>query len=454
MKTITTFYPLTITNTLTGAKELFKPIVDKQALLYVCGITPYDYAHLGHGRCYTVFDLLFRLLQVLEYEVTYCRNFTDIDDKLLARAQAEVNDQHAYPMIATKFINAFHEDMASLNCLTPTFEPRVTERIPEIISFIEHLIAKGNAYVVAGDVYYSIETFPEYGKLSKRDLSDLVVGARVQVREDKRSPFDFALWKKDIPGNPGWQSPWGWGRPGWHIECSALANHYLSQTIDIHGGGMDLIFPHHENEIAQSEGLHHKPLAHYWVHNAFVIINKEKMSKSLGNFFTLRQVFEHYDPMVVRYYLLNHHYRHPLEFSFTDLDSFAKSYQRLSLFFKPISLQSLTHEALMTVPLLQKLMNALCDDLNVAKFFGILFDNLSMLSDDQEQAGIVKALVQTTLGLSLEPLAEQKILVTPEIQELIVLREQARLAKDWAQADALREQLRALGFMIQDHKIT
>src|SRR5579872_5770169 len=242
----------TISNTLTGKKELFKSITPGKVLLYACGITPYDQAHMGHGRSYISFDVLTRWLKLLGYEVTYCRNFTDIDDKLLKKAQDQLGDIHRYKEIATKYINQYHDEMEALNCASPTVEPRVTDNIPLIIDFISDLIAKGYAYSVGGDVYFSIEKFPSYGKLSKQQIAELQAGARVEQGDIKRNPLDFALWKHEKEGT-FWASPWGYGRPGWHIECSALASHYLADQIDIHGGGRDLMFPHHENEVAQSE---------------------------------------------------------------------------------------------------------------------------------------------------------------------------------------------------------
>ena len=244
---------LKIINTLSGKKELFRPLFDK-VTMYVCGITPYDRAHIGHGRCYVVFDVLYRMLRFLGYRVIYCRNFTDIDDKLLKKAEHEFGDAQRYPEIAARNIKSFHQDMAALNCFSPDYEPRVTTHIPQIITFIDALIKKGHAYQANGDVYFQVSSFPSYGKLSRQKLDDLRGGVRIDVREDKRDQLDFVLWKGD-PEGKFWQSPWGYGRPGWHIECSALAREYLSDQIDLHGGGIDLIFPHHENEIAQSESL-------------------------------------------------------------------------------------------------------------------------------------------------------------------------------------------------------
>ena len=301
-----------LTNSCAGKKEIFD-IKNETVQLYVCGITPYDYTHIGHGRCYVLFDVLYRYLRSIGVKVIYCRNFTDIDDKLLCKAQELYGDQFQYKKVADAFIENYLQDMESLNCLFPDYQPRVTEVIDDIIEFIDGLIKKNCAYVVNGDVYFSVKNFPEYGQLSKRKLDQLCAGARVDINEQKRDPLDFALWKAGAEGT-FWKSPWGWGRPGWHIECSVMAYKNLGKTIDIHGGGMDLIFPHHENEKAQSEALWNQSFARVWMHVAFVQINKEKMSKSLGNFFTLRELFNKFDPMVIRFYLLSHHYRSPIDF--------------------------------------------------------------------------------------------------------------------------------------------
>ncbi|MBA2307201.1 cysteine--tRNA ligase [Candidatus Dependentiae bacterium] len=441
---------LTLFNTLTDKQEKFSA-QGSSVSLYACGITPYDYAHLGHGRCYVTFDVIYRLLKFLGYTVVYCRNFTDIDDKLIRRADKEYNDPEQYLRIAQRFIETFLEDMKALGCLSPDFEPRVTLHIPEIIAFIEGLVTLEKAYVTPlGDVYYSIESFPDYGKLSKRTPDELKVGARISVRGDKRNPADFALWKAADEA-PGWDSPWGFGRPGWHIECSAMSKAYLGDNIDIHAGGMDLIFPHHENEIAQSEGLHDKQFARYWVHNAFVRLNEEKMSKSLGNFFTLRDIFEHYDPMVIRYYYVTHHYRNPLDFKEDDLRGAVKSYQRLCRFFARIPTASLEELHKNVSPLVESLIAALCDDINGAKFFGILFDNLSQ--EGLNEASLVKGVLVHLLGLTMEPSTKDEVVITPEIECLLTEREEARKDKDWKKADEIREKLRLLGVEFQDKKL-
>ena len=309
---------LKIYNTLTGKKEPFEPIEPETVKMYVCGVTVYDYCHIGHARSALVFDVLRRYLEYSGYAVTFVKNFTDVDDKIIKRA----NEQGvSYGALATKYIQAYQEDMGKVGIRGATEEPRATEHMSAIVQLTEQLVNKGLAYVVDGDVYFEVSKYPEYGRLSKRRLEDLQAGARVEVDERKRHPMDFTLWKSSKPGEPAWESPWGPGRPGWHIECSAMSLRYLGETFDIHGGGMDLIFPHHENEIAQSCGATGKEFARYWVHNGFVQVNKEKMSKSLGNFFTIREIFEKSEwseeitGEILRYFLLSTHYHSPLEFS-------------------------------------------------------------------------------------------------------------------------------------------
>ncbi|HVW99488.1 MAG TPA: cysteine--tRNA ligase [Candidatus Babeliaceae bacterium] len=442
---------LTLTSTLSGKKDVFKPIYPQGPItLYVCGITPYDYAHVGHGRCYVTFDLLYRLLEHSGYKVLYCRNFTDIDDKLIAKAEKEFGDPLQYGKIAQRYVDAYNQDMKALACKDPVYEPRVTQVIPEIIAFIQELIATGHAYAIEGDVYFSIASFSDYGKLSKRSLDELLVGARVHVNEIKKNPLDFALWKAEAEGMY-WESPWGWGRPGWHIECSAMARKFLGEHLDIHGGGMDLIFPHHENEIAQSESLVGCPFARYWIHNAFVRINQEKMSKSLGNFFTLRDVFAKFDPMVVRYTILQHHYRSPLDFSFEELESAQKSYQRLCKLF--LDRSELVSSGQLYSSVAQSMLAMLYDDLNTPGMFGIVFENFRKLQDDVQLRREVYTILNSVLGLTLQPLAEKVIEITPEIQALMDEREAARMAKDWSRADKIRAQLKSLGVEVSDKKL-
>lgn len=440
-----------VTNSRTGKKEPFTPIEHKKASMYVCGITPYDYAHVGHGRVAVVFDLLYRLFKFLDFDVTYCRNFTDIDDKLLRRSQEELGDQLRYKELADKYIKAYSEDVKELNCLDPDIEPRVTDHISEIISFIQALVQNGNAYNVDGDVYFSISSFPNYGRLSKHKLEDLRSGSRVEVDTRKKDPLDFALWKKTDEGT-FWISPWGYGRPGWHIECSVLASHYLGKQIDIHGGGMDLLFPHHENEIAQSEALQKKTFVNYWMHNAFVRIDKEKMSKSLGNFFTLRQVFEKFAPIIVRFYYINHQYRAPLDFSFEELESLEKSYNRLCRLFVDPTGYSLEKKQVMDSEIVRKMITLLSDDLNSPGMLGVLFQHGEKIKNDPRERAAVQMFVQEVLGLPLKPIEGKKLELTPELRALIAEREEARKAKDWKKADELRDKLKELGVDVQDKK--
>lgn len=440
---------ITLHNTLTSRKQPLKPLSEKEITMYVCGVTPYDFSHMGHGRCYTSFDVLYRLLKALGQNITYCRNYTDIDDKLLVKAEREYGDPLRYHEVARTFIKAYQEDMQRLNCLTPDHEPYATKTIPEMIEHIENLIAKDHAYVVDGDVYFRVKSFKHYGALSKRKLEDLQAGARVDINEKKEDPLDFALWKSE-PEGMFWKSPWGYGRPGWHIECSAMAAKHLGKHIDIHAGGMDLIFPHHENEIAQSESVYGQPFAQIWLHNAFVRVDQEKMSKSLGNFFTLRDVFAQVDPMVVRFYFLQHHYRSPLDFSITDLKASEKAYRRLCKVFENVTCPTdRTDERVQRSALFIQLIASLQDDLNTAGALGTVFE---VLSDLGNQACAVKYFLQNVLGLTLEPLVEQEVVVTPEIQSLLDARQEARNQKDWARADMLRDQLKELGYDVQDKK--
>jgi len=440
------------TNTMTQKKEPFISH-DKQIVkMYVCGITPYDFAHIGHGRCYVTFDLLYRTLEFAGYKVIYARNFTDIDDKLLNRAQKELSDPRRFSEIADRFIQAYGRDMHKLNCQTPQYEPRVTEVIPQIITFVEKLIDKGFAYVHDGSVYFRIAKFKNYGALSKQSIKDLESGARIEIDEEKENPLDFALWKKDDV--VGYQSPWGQGRPGWHIECSVMADDIFKGPIDIHGGGMDLMFPHHENEIAQTESLYNGTFASFWIHNAFVRINKEKMSKSLGNFLTLHEILEKYDPMVVRFYYLKHHYRNPLDFSYEDLDSAAVAYKKIVHFFEDVSEKSVHDIDLVKNNLIVEAMNkALLDDLNTSAVFGILFEKMDILKNDAHAKSLVRYFIVNVLGLTLKKLKEKEVEITSEIQELLSQREQARADKNWALSDQLRDKLRDLGVDIQDKKI-
>jgi len=440
-----------IYNTVSAQEEIVHSLLPHVITLYVCGITPYDYAHVGHARVYVTFDVLYRLLKIYGYNVIYCRNFTDIDDKIIKKAKAIYDNPLRYADITQQYIRAFHQDMDALNCLRPTYEPHVTEHIPEIIAFIQELINTGHAYQVEGDVYFSIQSFTTYGKLSKRSIDDMRAGARVEPNEKKQNPLDFALWKAE-PEGMFWNSPWGYGRPGWHIECSVLASQYLGNHIDIHAGGLDLVFPHHENEIAQSESIHGTPFARYWMHNGFVQIHHEKMSKSLGNFLTLHDIFKKFHPHVVRFYLLSHHYRAPLEFSFDDLASSAKAYSRLCRAYEKVDLHhAIDNAALLNNHIIKHMLSYIDQDLNIQGAFGLLFEHLALWASSPD-APYIKSFMMHVLGLPLEIIPEHGSVITPEIADLIAQREEARIAKDWERADAIRKQLQELGVEVKDLK--
>ncbi|KKQ32239.1 MAG: Cysteine-tRNA ligase [candidate division TM6 bacterium GW2011_GWF2_37_49] len=443
-------FEIKLTNSLSKKKEIFVPLRKNELKIYVCGITPYDYSHLGHGRSYVNFDVLVRLFKFLGYDVNYVRNFTDIDDKILNKAQ-QLGNIGSYKELANEFIEAYHQDLAALGCLSPNSEPRVTEYVPQIIIFIKELLKNKNAYVIDSDVYYDISTFNNYGKLSGRSLYDQQAGARIEVDFRKKNPEDFVLWK----GNNDemfWNSPWGYGRPGWHIECSVMASELLGKTVDIHGGGADLIFPHHENEIAQSEGLHGCVLANYWLHNAFITINKEKMSKSFGNFVTLKDIFKKFDPMILRYFFLQHHYRTPIDFNCDELNASQTAYKKLVAAFGDHQIKQ-TSTSVPQNEIALKMFESLCDDLNTPKLIGLIFENLSEIKANSELINFTKSILVNILGFSLKQILEEQIEITPQIQELINQREQARRDKNWALSDKLRDQLKVLGYEIRDTKI-
>lgn len=437
-----------LSNTLTGKKDLFKSIEENKVKLYACGITPYDYSHVGHARLFMFVDTLVRLLRFIGYDVNFVRNITDIDDKILQRAKDKLGDMMRYKEISEKFTKMYDEEMLLLNCVKPDHEPKVTEHMDVIIKFVEGLVEKGCAYVVDNDVYFDVSTFKDYGELSGKSLEDLMSGIRVDVDPRKKNPGDFALWK----GNKEslfWKSPWGYGRPGWHIECSAMIREYLGDTIDIHCGGMDLIFPHHENEIAQSESFTGKTFVNYWVHTAFLNINKEKMSKSLGNILTIKSILEKYDPMVLRFYFLQHHYHKPMDFSFETLDSSKVAYERLMQIFsgfdEPENKFDLENE------IVKEIIDTLCDDVNTPKMLGIIFDNLSEIKNNESLSMSVFNILSNVCGLKFAPIKAKEI--TPEIEKLIQEREEARREKSWELADKLREELKKLGYEVKDPKI-
>jgi cysteinyl-tRNA synthetase len=456
-------------NTLTGKKEEFIPLEGKTVKMYVCGPTVYDHAHIGHARSAVVFDVIRRWLEYRGYKVIYVRNYTDIDDKIIKRSREEGIPWYE---VAQKYIDSYEEDMRALNVKEPTYKPRVTEHIPEIIKVVKGLIEKGYAYEANGDVYFSVEKFPSYGKLSKRKLEELIAGARIEPGEGKKNPLDFALWKKSKESEPGWESPWGIGRPGWHIECSVMSMKYLGETIDIHGGGLDLIFPHHENEIAQSESYTGKPFVRYWIHNGFVMVNKEKMSKSLGNFFTVKEILEKFSPDVLRLFLLSTHYRSPIDFSTERLEEAERSLKRLINFIDSREvISSLPEkgeegEVIDVESYRKEFEEAMDDDFNTAKALGVLFElvkEANQVKDKYLREGripkatkisLLKAveLVESMLkllGLKLEREKEEGI--EDELIKLLVeVRGELRKRKIFDLADMIRDRLKELGITLED----
>lgn len=458
---------LKIFNTLSGEKEDFLPLKQGEVRMYVCGVTVYDSSHLGHCRFLITFDVIYRYLRFRGYRVDYIRNFTDVDDKIIQRAN---DDGVSCDTITERYIEEFQRDTAALGLLPPTAEPRATRHIAEIISIIRQLENKELAYRVDGDVYYAVERFADYGKLSRKKLDELESGARVEVDERKRSPLDFALWKSAKPGEPTWESPWGPGRPGWHIECSAMSTRYLGQPFDIHGGGRDLIFPHHENEIAQSEGAYARPLARYWVHNGFLNINQEKMSKSLGNYYTIQDVLERYHPAALRHYFLSSHYRSPMDFSFQALEEAARATERIYETIDRVA-HSAVREAkdISDDELLEAFRREMDDDFNTPRALALVFEevrSLNRLLDDGASETVwsrAQALRQAceVLGLLQEPPEEffsrkkerwlqQQGLSRDEVDRLIDARNRARKEKDWQKSDRIRDDLQAKGILLED----
>ena len=462
-------------NSLGKKKELFEPLVPGKVRMYVCGPTVYDSSHIGHARSVVVFDVIVRYLKAKGFDVTYVRNFTDVDDKIIDKAnQLGIDSQE----VAERFIKEFHEDMDALNVERATIEPKATEHISQIIQFIEKLIKKGFAYQINGDVYYSVENFKEYGKLSGRKLEDMEAGARVEIDERKHNPFDFVLWKSSKPGEPAWESPWGKGRPGWHIECSAMSNEYLGETFDIHGGGKDLNFPHHENEIAQSEAIFGKPFVKYWIHNGFVNIDQEKMSKSLGNFLMIKDVIETYHPEVVRLFLLSNHYRSPIDFTDQAMVEARSGLDKIYAFLERAEekIGLISNQDVETGDCWQRFSEAMDDDFNSARGIGILFDTVRSTNRllDQHQDNLsqkIKKTIQSNrsdilkignvLGILAEPPKvyfdkkrfqglEQKSIDPAVIDKMVKEREEARKTKDWEKADQIRKQLDDMNIIIED----
>ena len=468
---------LRVYNTLTGTKEEFIPLEPGKVRMYVCGVTVYDHCHIGHARANVVFDVIYRYLRHLGLEVTYVRNYTDIDDKIINRANKE---GVTFDVVSERFIKEFDRDMALLGLELPTFQPKATEHVAEIITLVETLIDKGYAYQTGGDVNFCVEKFDSYLKLSKRNLEDMQAGARIEVDERNRHPMDFALWKEAKPGEPYWESPWGKGRPGWHIECSAMSMKFLGESFDIHGGGKDLIFPHHENEIAQSEAATGKPFVKYWLHNGFVNINAEKMSKSLGNFFTIKEVLDKYDNEVLRFFLISAHYRSPLDFSDQNLSEAEIGLERIYKALAGLgevlkngvagsdavdknSLNEAERELLEKAESLPaRFLEAMNDDFNTALALGHVFDLVRSINRvvSEESSSAVPRLcmkakaaimeVGSVIGIfTSEPsafiarLKDRKLggldIPATEIERLIAERAAARKARDFKRSDEIRD---------------
>ena len=458
---------LTIYNDLTRAKEEFVPLEPGKVRMYVCGMTVYDYCHLGHARVMVVFDVVYRFLRARGLDVIYVRNITDIDDKIIKRAN---ENGEPFTALTERFIAAMHEDADALGVLRPDAEPKATDHIGAIVAMIGRLIANGHAYVAGGDVYYDVRSFPDYGKLSGKSIDDLESGARVEPGEHKRDPLDFALWKAAKPGEPAWDSPWGSGRPGWHIECSAMSTEALGNHFDIHGGGADLTFPHHENEIAQSEGATGGPFVNVWMHNGFVRINEEKMSKSLGNFFTVREILERYRPEEVRYFILTSQYRSPLNY---DDEHLRNARGALTRFYT--ALRGLAEVAPAGGDVfVDRFLAAMNDDFNTPEALAAMFElareiNRVRAEDELSAAGLGARLRQLgdMLGILQEDadaylkeggatktlsadLTAVLVYSDEKIEALIQQRADARKARDFAQADRIRDELKENGVVLED----
>lgn len=445
---------LKIYNSLTRDKQEFVPIEPGKVRMYVCGMTVYDLCHLGHARVMVVFDMVTRWLRASGYDVFYVRNITDIDDKIIKRA-AENNE--TIEALTSRYIAAMNEDAAALGVLPPDAEPRATQHIPGMIRMIERLIENGYAYVgTNGDVYYEVHRFKDYGKLSGKTLEDLRAGERVEVDGHKRDPLDFVLWKAAKPGEPSWESPWGPGRPGWHIECSVMSEYHLGEHFDIHGGGQDLQFPHHENEIAQSEGAHQCRFVNYWMHNGFVRVDEEKMSKSLGNFFTIRQVLKKFDPEVLRFFILRAHYRSPLNYSDQHLEDARQALTRLYIALRGLNLSCGAID--WSSPYARRFKSAMDDDFNTPEAIAVLFE----LANEVNRTHSLELAIQlkslgSVLGLlerDPEAFLHGRIMSDTEkevdINRLIALRAAAKSAKNYVEADRIRKELADQGILLED----
>ena len=451
-------------NDLTRRKEVFVPQNPGEVRFYVCGPTVYDFFHIGNARPFIVFDVLRRYLEHQGYTVTYVQNFTDVDDKMIRRA-AELGI--SVPELAERFIAAYFEDADALGVRRATVHPRATQEISAILELIQAILDRGHAYVVEGDVYFDVKSYPAYGVLSKQSLEELQSGARVEVDPRKRHPLDFALWKAQKPGEPAWESPWGMGRPGWHVECSAMSRRHLGETLDFHGGGCDLIFPHHENEIAQSEAATGKPFVRYWVHNGYLMIDKEKMSKSLGNFLTAREARKRFSPLAIRLFMLSAHYRSPINFSEEGLMQATAAQERLRNGWTELEF-ALGHRSASAEPdgALRRMLRegrerflaALDDDLNTAGAIGVVFDVVKGVNSslgerpdaDLEALGQAKTFfleVEDILGI-LGVAPEESL--EEDVDRLIQERQAARKGRDFARADAIRDELLARGILLED----
>ena len=452
-------------NTLTNRKEEFVPIEPGKVRMYVCGPTVYNFFHIGNARPFVVFDTLRRYFKYRGYEVKFVQNFTDVDDKIINRAKEE---GISAPEVSEKYIKEYFNDAEALNVLKADVHPKVSEHIPEIIDFVQKLIDKGYAYEADGDVYYSTRKFPEYGKLSGQNIDDLEAGARIAIGEVKEDPLDFALWKaRKEESEIAWESPWGMGRPGWHIECSTMARKHLGETIDIHGGGQDLTFPHHENEIAQSEACNGVPFAHYWMHNGYINVDGKKMSKSLNNFFTVRDIREQYSGDVIRFFLLSGHYRSPINFSDSLMEQSKQGYERIATAIETLEFlktngtdEPMADEAAKIASLDQyrdKFIEVMDDDLNTADGIAAIFELVSEINLDVKDGAsksfaeeALKRIKELTEVLGLFGGEDEEEGLGDDIQALIDERQAARKEKNWARADEIRDQLAAMGITLKD----
>jgi len=449
-------------NTLTKTKEEFIPLKDGEVKMYICGPTVYSYFHIGNARPFIIFDTFRRYMEYKGYKVTYVQNFTDIDDKMIKGAKQE---GISVKELGEKFIGEYYKDADGLGIKRASHHPKATDHIEDIIAFIEKLIEKGLAYVVGQDVYYDTTAFSDYGKLSGQRLEDLNLGSRIDINENKKNPMDFVLWKGQKPGEPAWVSPWGMGRPGWHIECSVMSTKYLGETIDIHGGGQDLIFPHHENEIAQSEGVSGKPFARYWIHNGHINIDNRKMSKSLGNFFTIRDISKEFDLEVVRLFMLSSHYRSPINFSKDLLEQAQSALDRLYntrenldylLSNAKDGFKEADEDFINRLPAYRdRFQRAMEDDINTADALGVVFDMVRDINT-YASADRPKKAIRSALDLLLELtgvlglLSKGKSDIDKEIEDLVEKRQQARRDKNWALADQIRDELKERGIILED----